>query len=135
MKKQKLIPCIVALAIAFITSIPVFASTTTISLSKDQAWTKNYNDTRSKDYSYVTARCHSVYPASGTDNFEKIQVRILNSSNTVIMDNDYVTLSETASTGTEISIKEGYLGVSSVNFQFRGNTDKAASAVVSYDGK
>ncbi len=138
MRLNKKIISIVVLALVLITSVPVFAaleSDVTISLGSDYSWNKRQALTRSGSYNDVTARCHSVYPSSGNDNFEKIRVCIENTAGTRIMDSSYVTLNETSSSSTSIPIKQGYLDTDSVVFKFCGNTEKAASAVVSYNAR
>ena len=46
----------------------------------------------------------------------------------------YVKLSEGSSDFTKINLKDGYINLSTVNFQFCGNTKASAQAVVSYRG-
>lgn len=105
-----------------------------ISLPKNQVWTGKYSVTRSGNVSYVFASLDSVYPASGTDNYEKIQARIVNGQGTMILrDGSYATLKE--GTGYQkLYIKDGYLNEKTVYLQFRGNSNDAAEAVVNYLG-
>lgn len=114
-----------------------FASSGEVSIyiSPNQVWTSQSDntDSRSGAYSTVYARNHAVRPTSGTDNFAKIQTRVTNGYGTVI--SDTYTLSESATSSTSITIKEGYLASKLVGFQFRGNTNKEAYAIVSYDGR
>lgn len=112
----------------------VFAARTVLTLPKNQAWVTQ-STTRTGNFNDLHARCYSVYPTSGgTDNYKKIQVRATNSSGTVITSTE--TLVETASTATSLAIRNGYLGISTVKFQFRGN-DPALSAYadVYYHGR
>lgn len=102
-----------------------------VELPANQVWTKSYPSPRTGDYSRVWANCDSVYPSSGTDHFKTIQVRILNNAGTVIMDKPYESLTE-GDDAKAIYIKEGYLGTTTVNFQFRGNNNSAATAIVDY---
>lgn len=133
LKTKNLVTGVVAMAMALVVSVPVFSATNqTISLPKNKVWVDAGDAIRSGNYSAVRARCHSVYPDSGTDDFTKIRCRVQNSSDTVI--SDTVILSETASDYTSIEIREGYISASPVTFQFRGNTNAAANAVVSYRG-
>lgn len=53
----------------------------------------------------------------------------------LISGNDVISLKESNSTNTSISIKEGYLSCEFVGFEFRGNSRAAAYATVSYDGR
>ena len=129
---KKLVTIITVWAMAFVMAIPSFAAyKQTISLPKNQQWATAGDINRSGNYSTVKARCHSVYPDSGADFFGKIQCRVTNKNGTEISDKVY-TLDEGASDYTKITIKEGYLATSPVTFQFRGNKDAAANAVVSY---
>ena len=50
------------------------------------------------------------------------------------MRESYVKLSEGSSDFTKINLKDGYINLSTVNFQFCGNTKASAQAVVSYRG-
>lgn len=54
--------------------------------------------------------------------------------NITIMNSSYLVLLE-GSALTNIPIKEGYMYLSDVAFQFRGNTSEQANAVVNYYGK
>lgn len=105
-----------------------------ISLPSDMKWTSKYSTSRNTSYSYSKARCHSVYPKNGTDNFSRMRCRVVNSSGTVISTSSYTILTEGVSENTRISLKEGYLNLSTVYFQFCGNTKASAEAVVSYYG-
>ena len=104
-----------------------------ISLPADMKWTTKYSVSRTGQYSYVRARCHSVYPESGSDNYSRMRCRVVNSSGTVISESTYIILTEGASI-TQIGLKEGYLNLSTVYFQFSGNTVYPAQAIVSYYG-
>ena len=67
-----------------------------------------------EDTTTVYARNHAVRPISGSD---------------------VISLKESNSSNTSISIKEGYLSCKFVGFEFRGNSSAAAYATVSYDGR
>ena len=62
-----------------------------------------------------------------------MRCRVVNSSGTVISESTYIILTEGASI-TQIGLKEGYLNLSTVYFQFSGNTVYPAQAIVSYYG-
>ena len=113
----------------------VFAGTgrTTLTLPANQTW-QSISTSRTGSFSDLHARCYSVYPTSGgTDNYTKIQCRATNGSVAIV---DTVTLKETASTATSLPIYNGYLGTTTVKFQFRGNNpDLAAYADVYYSGR
>lgn len=134
-KKKRLTTVFVVMAMFCMMSMSVLAATNVvISLPKDQAWTTKRSMTRTGNYSYVQASCDSVYPTDGsTDLFSKIQARIINSSGTLIMTKDYVSLKE-GDGYQDLNIKEGYLADKTVYIQFRGNTNSAAEAVVNYQG-
>lgn len=132
--KKKIITCITIIALVAINNIAVFAAANQqISLPANQVWTAKYTEGRSRRYSYVLTCCDAVYPISGTDNFSRIQVRVLNGSGTVISEQSYTVIQEGAPT-SKIPLKEGYLSALSIDFQFRGNSASAAKAVVDYDG-
>ncbi len=106
-----------------------------IYLYPNQVWTGDFEntDSRTGNYSTVYVRNHAVRPESGTDNYTKIQARATNGYGLEITDT-YV-IDESASSYTALKIKEGYLSVNFVGFQFRGNTSHDAYAIVSYDGR
>lgn len=126
---KKLITLIVALAMAFVMALPAFAADNkTIYLPEKMSWmtagteARNYCD-------FPTVRCHSVYPESGLDLFSTIRCRLKRDS---VVISDIVHLSERSPDYTTITLKEGYEHVNSVTFQFSGNSNAAAYAVVSY---
>jgi hypothetical protein len=130
---KKLSTAIIVVVASFVMAIPVLAVyQQNIYLPANQVWTTAGTAYRSGNRLNVYARCHSVYPDSGTDKFQIIQCRVLNSSGVSI--SDVVRLNETAGGYTAISIYDGYLAASPVTFQFRGNTNSSAYAVVSYQG-
>lgn len=106
-----------------------------VDLAPNQVWSSKYTVERSCQYSYVFAALKSVYPTSGTDNFTKIQARLVSNSGISITDNNsgYVVLKEGAG-DQQIFVKNGYLNVPTVYIQFRGNTDARAIALVEYFG-
>ena len=106
-------------------------ASTMISLPENQVWTSKAAISRTGSFSFVYAKCESVYPSSGSDNFTKIQTRLVNSSGKLIMKKDYETLTE-GKASSLLYIKEGYLADKTVYIQFRGNTNAAAEAVVDY---
>ena len=86
--------------------------------------------TEARNYcDFPTVRCHSVYPESGLDLFSTIRCRLKSGTNVI---SDVVHLSELNSEYTTVTLKEGYDHVNSVTFQFSGNSNAAAYAVVSY---
>lgn len=132
--KRSIICTILLIAMFVAICIPAMAaSNKVISLPANKTWKLAGTETRSGDYSYVTARNHSVYPSSGTDLFGMIQFKITNSDGTLICNSDYYTLDETATASSIIYVREGYLNTEDVRFYFRGNTNLAATAVVSYN--
>ena len=109
---KKLITLIIALAMAFVMALPAFAADNkTIYLPEKMSWmtagteARNYCD-------FPTVRCR------------------LKRDSVVI--SDIVHLSERSPDYTTITLKEGYEHVNSVTFQFSGNSNAAAYAVVSY---
>lgn len=135
-KKKRTITIIVTIAMFCMMSMTALAAVNVhVTLPKNQVWTSKIAVSRSGKYSYVAASLDSVYPLSGSDNYEKIQTRLVNSSETTILeDADYVVLKE-GDKYTKLHIKEGYLDNKTVYIQFRGNTNAAAEAIVNYNGK
>lgn len=130
---KKMLSIVAVLAMIFVLAIPAFAvDQQVIKIPASQTWTTAGSCSRTTNYTYIYARCHSVYPDSGADFFGKVQCRVRNSNATVISEKEYVVLDEGADSFTQIDLKQGYLSATSVYVQFRGNTDKAANAVVSY---
>lgn len=133
--KKHLASVICALVLAFTMCVPALAfGYGVVRLGANQAWTSGYEDTRSGDKDYASAECESVYPSSGIDLFSKIQCRIRNDWMNIMSVEEYVVLTE-GEGHTTIALKEGYLERLNINFQFRGNSNAAASAAVQYDAK
>lgn len=134
-KKKRIITVIVVMAMFCMMSMSVLAvNNVVISLPKDQVWTPKRVVMRTGNYSYVQASCDSVYPTNGnSDNFSKIQARIVDDKGKWIMTDDYVVLPEGGGF-QNLNIKEGYLNYKTVYIEFRGNTNSEAEAVVNYDG-
>lgn len=132
---KKIVAVILIATFVLSSSILSLAVSADVYIPANQAWTSDSDntDSRSGNYSTVYARCHTVYPDSGTDSFSKIQVQVTNGYG-VNVSNVYI-LSETASSSTEIPIKEGYLGIRFVGFKFRGNSSSDANSSVSYNGR
>jgi len=132
---KRLFTSFVVFIMMLVMAIPVFASAyqQTITLPANQVWVQAGDIDRSGDFSYIRAKCHSVFPGSGLDLFYTIQCRLVNSSGTEVS-NAY-SLDERDSDYTNIYIKEGYLSTSPVYVQFRGNSNAKAYATVSYYGK
>lgn len=114
--------------------IPAFAQNhQTIRLPKNKVWMTAGDTSRSGNYSYVRASCDSVYPIQGNDTFQRIQVRVKDTKGHVISVEPYTVLKEGAGQ-KNVTLKEGYLAARTVKFQFRGNSDAEAYAVVNYYG-
>lgn len=135
---KRIIPFIAVAALAgtlCMTASAASVNNRLITLFADQKWTSDYSVDRTGENGDVGAKCHSVYPISGIDDFSRIQYRVVNDSGTLIINDPYVVLYEGADTYTYREIKNGYMQLTEVNFQFRGNSDESAKAVVSYTGR
>lgn len=133
-KKKRIITIITVMAMFGMMTMSTLAATdVVIFLPENQVWTSSEPVSRSGAFSHVWVSCDSVYPLSGADNFSRIQTRLVNSSDTLIMEDNFVILQE-GSGYRHIDILEGYLDLETVYIQFRGNTDLPAKAVVNYDG-
>lgn len=106
-----------------------------IYLSVNQYWMTQPAVQRSGAYSYVEAQCLAVHPAvaGGADNLRYIQAHATTEGGTNIT--GITTLDERDSSPSSLTLKEGYLNVSTVVFEFRGSTSAAAYADVTYDAK
>lgn len=133
--KRRIVTAIVLAAMVLATCIPVFSvSEQLIYLPANQIWTKGYGVSHNIAYSYAGAKCHSVYPISGVDDFKRIQCRLSNTLDEVITYASYYVIVEGDSNYTAMRIKEGMLDTQTVFFKFRGNSSAQANAVVSYTG-
>ena len=135
MKKKHIVNFVLALLLVLAFGTNVSAGSKTLNLPKNQAWV-SVSATRTGNYTYCFARCLSVYSSTSSDNFTRIQVRVVNSKGTCMSTSSALTLSETASSSSTIHLKNGLLGEKNIRFQFRGNEPKyAATAKVTYDAK
>ena len=126
----------ILIVILAITIIPAFADANNqvIYLQQNQQWTDPFQAYHNINYYRCGARCHSVYPVSGVDQFKKIQCKVTNISGTIITFISHYILDEEATTFTSFILKDGYLGTNDIYFYFRGNAAPSAYAVVSYKG-
>ncbi|MCR4728924.1 MAG: hypothetical protein K5796_09815 [Lachnospiraceae bacterium] len=106
-----------------------------ITILPNQIWSADYDNTdaRTCNYSTVQARCHSVWPTSGSAVYHKIRCQVTNGYDIVI--SSVYKLDKDDANWTSIPLKEGYLSASIVGFEFSGNSNNDAYAIVSYDGK
>ena len=133
-KKKRIITIITTMAMFCMMTMSTLAATdVVIFLPENQVWTSSEPVSRSGSYSYVWASCDSVYPLNGADNFSRIQTRLVDSSDTLIMIDNFVALQE-GSGYQRLEIQEGYLDLETVYIQFRGNIKLPAKAVVNYEG-
>lgn len=135
--KNIIVTMIVAMAMFGMTAMTAFADSYTnvhISLGEYQFWTYGRPVTRSGKNNYISVSLESVYPLSGIDTYQYVQVCVTSDPmGGLIMEDDYVKLKE-GNGYKDIEIINGYLDLETVYLQFRGNTEKAAEAVVSYKG-
>lgn len=132
--KRKFFSLLATLLVMFtVLGTQAFAARERIYLPANQVWVIR-NATRSTRYSYASATNHAVYPVKGEDTFTRIQARLTNTSGTVISLASPVTLYEGAGS-TNIYIREGYLNLTNIRFNFRGNSTAAAYTDVTYLGR
>lgn len=135
MKKKNIVNLVLALLLVFALGTNVSAATATIDLPKNQTW-KSISATRTGKKTSCTARCLSVYSTTSSDNFTRIQARIVSSSGEIMSTKQYYVLSETATKPTTINLIDGTYDNLKIKFQFRGNEPLyAARAKVSYDAR
>lgn len=132
---KKIVSAIVVAVMIVLTLVPSFAAShKTVYLMSNQYWTKASGENHDPNYKNCGAMCHSVAPYSGSDVFHTIQSRVTNTYAETISVKNYYLLNEGATNYTKIEIKDGYLNTKVVYFQFRGNSNSQAIAVVSYTG-
>ena len=134
--KRILITALVVTVLLAVTAMPIYATTSNkvLYLQSNQYWTQGFGEAHDINYYYCGARCHSVYPPSGTDTYTRIDCKVTNTYNVVVTVAPYYTLNESASGYSYLQIKNGYLGTATVYFAFRGHTNADAYAVVSFTG-
>lgn len=137
MKKKivSVVSVVLLLCMVFSTNVYVASSRReTITLLKNQLWNERSPVTRSLKNNFAYARCYAVYPTDGgTDNFEKIRVRVRDGNGVIL--SDVKTLSEKAGSSEKITLKNNYLDQTQIYFVFAGNNpDYGAYADVYYDG-
>ena len=132
---KKIFATVITVAMVLVMSISSAFAVDGLVLEINKEWSYRA-DTRSCAYSTVYARCLSVSPnAGGTDNLTYIETVVSNSANGYWI-SDVYKLYESATGNSSIQIKEGYLNVSNIYFQFRGSDSSVeAYARVNYDGR
>lgn len=130
--RKKIFTMLIAVAIVMIVLVgPILAARGTIYLPVNQEWVYR-TLTRSGNYSYLSVECLSVYPVSGTsDPFERIQVKMTNTSNVNIAVGTPVVLKEGEGMKSYY-LREGYYNTTQVRFHFRGNSSNSAYTEVVY---
>lgn len=104
-----------------------------IHLNSDFEWSTKHYISRSTKYSYVNARCNSVYPENNSglpDTFGTIRCHLVDANGEDV--SAIYSLNESSPSYSRVYIYEGYLDLSYVYIQFCGNSTFAAEAVVSY---
>lgn len=134
-KHNKFLSAVLGLTVATVMCVPAFAGSATLKLPVNQVWVEAGSETRSKNYSYANVTCDAVYPNSGMDTFSTVQVRLTDGNGTTVSKNSYTRVYEGSPAPTIVHIKQGYLSLGELTFEFRGNSSHAATAVVGYDAK
>lgn len=134
---SKFISCAVALFMVSITCLPALAAQTNISiyLPEDQLWSTGFGEYHYAGYLYMGARCHSVFPTTGSDNFHRIQCSADTLEGVRVTKRPYVVLTEGSSTYEKVEVTGTFKPYTqAVYFKFRGNSSAKAQAIVSYTG-
>lgn len=137
-KSGKLVTLLLALFMVVVTVLPAMAAPSEINSQKiwlppNMVWTFGGEVTHNSAYFGAEAKCETVYPESGVDNFNTIRYRITDSYGVVISEKPYVPITE--GTGyVGVKIKQGYNDLGHICFQFQGNRKYSANAIVSYNG-
>ena len=136
-KSGKLVTLLLALFMVVVTILPCAASTIythDIEIPANKVWTKIYGAERSQKNKEVKARCNSVEPPYVTwDTFTKIRCRVVDGMKEPITEEKEYVLEE-GKGYVSMELLNGNLDLYSVSFQFRGNSESAAIANVSYWG-
>lgn len=138
-KAGKLVTGLLGLAMAVTTILPAMAAPSSvqsqkIELIENMAWVSAGAVTYDGDnYGGGRALCESVYPKSGSDNYKYIRYRITEYYGMVITAKAYERVEEGKGYKT-IEIKRAYDHYQHIYFQFSGNSNSSAYAIVSYDG-
>lgn len=137
MKHKSFIVTLIVLAFMFaIACVPAFAGVNhQVDIPANKVWKPDESKIHDTNYSHVGTNLLSVTPLTGSDFFTRLRCRILNSSGTVIIygSSGYIVLSEGSGVWS-ILIKNGYYNTSTVYFQFSGNSNAAAYAIVNNYG-
>lgn len=141
MKVSQKVKSVVVTFLVVCCMLSVSASAETVSnrhivLPENKEWTTPYGVTRSGDHYDVMVQCNAVYPEEGTDNFKKMQCCLISPYGIDVMDTplSYLVLEEVDGP-TYIRIRNGFLNLDHVYFRFRGNSNSAANAIVTYSGR
>lgn len=139
-KSGRLVTGLLGLAMAAVTVLPAMAAQSgvynkKIDLLANMVWVSAGEVTYDgDDYAGGRALCDSVYPLHGTDNYKYIRCRITEYYGMVITEKPYERIEEGRGY-KNIEIKRAYDHYQHIYFQFAGNTDSPAHAIVSFDGK
>ncbi len=131
--KKKIITALLVAGLMVMNAVPSFAvANQVIDLGTVQAWKKVSTPVYYPGgYSYVQARCQTVYPTSGTDNLTQIHARIFDVDDQDITRESYVTLTE--GTGYHnVYIKDGCIFAQNIYFKFRATSNVSTKAVVDF---
>lgn len=136
MKGKKILITLFVMVSMLAMSMQAMASATykTIYLEPNKLWSDRIDNpgVRTGNYSYVEVTCHSVYPESGSDNFSRMQVRIADMYSNDL--SSIYTIKE-GDGANKIYLLEGYLNTKNIYYEFRGNSNSDAYAVVTYMDK
>lgn len=132
-KLSKIITVTVLILVMTVSFAPIVnAATTQIYIKPNQQWSAALPENRDTSYSYVWAKCIEVAPLEGIDLFSRIQCAVFNKADVNITAAEIVRLPEASF--VSIKLKEGYLGLPTVYFKFRGNSSADALATVEFRG-
>lgn len=141
MKKWKSV-FVTVLVFAFMigtTAIQGSATTQTVYMRTGQLVALSHYVERSGSSSYVLVKCDSVYPPSGTDNYQRMQCSLRSGTTLQYLgkkDADVFVVLKEGEGYKKIYLEEDSLYEKGVIFYFRGNDpDKDAYANVTYDPK
>lgn len=140
-KSGKMVTLFLGLLMVVVTVLPAMALSNSVSnhvveLPTFQVWTYGGMVSHTPSNQGALVLCESVYPIDGRfDDFQYIRCRITDYRGTVISEDPDKKIKEGTGVYERMRIIEDYANVmSAVYFQFRGNSNAPAKALVSFKG-
>lgn len=140
-KSGKLVTGLLGLAMAAVTVLPAMALSSSLTnqvvdIPRNQVWAYGGMVSHTPSNQGALVRCESVFPIDGRfDDFQYIRCRITDYRGTVVSEETDKKIKEGTFGYESMRIREEYANVmSAIYFQFRGNSNAPAKALVSFKG-